>query len=65
MLINYFDLKAVHISTVFFLQDVLTAQQSVLQNLINCVGHFNTTMLDTVTALEVNSPYFVTVSFSF
>ena len=64
MLINYFDLKAVYISTVF-LQDVLTAQQAVLQNLINYVADFNTSMLHRVGALEVSSPYFVTVSFSF
>ena len=67
MLINYFDLKAVYICTVFcfFLQDVLGAQQTLLQNLINYTGNFNTTMLDRVSALEVSSPYFVTVSFSF
>jgi hypothetical protein len=50
---NYFDLKAVYICTVYFLQDVVSAQQAVLQNLINYVADFNTSMLHRVGALEV------------
>ena len=61
MLIKYFVLKAVYICTVFFLQDVVAAQQAVMQNLITYISDYNS-MLQRVGELEVSSPYFVTVS---
>jgi hypothetical protein len=47
-----FDLKA---DIWIVLQDVLTAQQAVIQNLLNYVGNFNTDLLDRVGGLEVST----------
>ena len=45
-------------ASVLSLQDVLAAQQAIIQNLIDYVGEFNTGMLDRVGALEVSSTLF-------
>lgn len=40
---------------VLFLQDVLVAQQAILQNLITYISEFNTGMLDRVADVEVST----------
>ena len=42
-------------TSVLFLQDVLTAQQGIIQALINYIEEFNTGMLDRVGAVEVST----------
>jgi hypothetical protein len=47
-----FDLKA---DIWIVLQEVLTAQQVIIQNLLNYIGNFNTDLLDRVGGLEVST----------
>ena len=42
-------------ASVLFLQDVLTAQQAIIQALINYVEQFNAGMLNRVGAVEVST----------